>query len=149
MKSASTHKHSGFLPALLRLKCPHCRQGNMFVNPNSYGKGFMKMHRNCPVCGQDLDPEPSFYYGTGYVSYALAVAVSVASFITWWVIIGFSFHDTRFFWWIGINAVLLLALQPYLMRLSRTMWLSFFVKYDKECTVTELKAETDSKHLRA
>jgi hypothetical protein len=30
----------------------------------------------------------------------------------------------------GVNAFLLIALQPILMRLSRTLWLSWFVKYD-------------------
>lgn len=89
------------------------------------------MYDTCPVCGQKMEIEPSFYYGTGYVSYALSVALTVASFVAWWVIIGMSLKDDRFFWWIGLNAVLLLAAQPYLMRLSRTVWLSFFVRYDK------------------
>jgi hypothetical protein len=29
----------------------------------------------------------------------------------------------------GTNAVILVLLQPVLMRLSRTIWLSFFVRY--------------------
>jgi hypothetical protein len=104
----------------------------MFVNKRSYSKKFMQMNDNCPVCGQPMEIEPAFYYGTGYVSYSLSVAVTVASFIAWWVIIGLSLHDNRFFWWIGFNAVLLIILQPYLMRLSRTSWLAFFVRYDKQ-----------------
>jgi hypothetical protein len=83
------------------------------------------MHEKCPMCGQPIEIEPSFYYGTGYVSYALAVLVTIASFIVWWLIVGLSLHDNRFFWWIGLNAVLLLVLLPNLMRLSRTVWLSF------------------------
>ncbi len=90
------------------------------------------MPDHCPVCGQPMEIETGFYYGTGYVSYALAVAVTVASFIAWWVLIGMSLSDNRFFWWMGTNAVLLIALQPYLMRLSRTIWLSFFVKYQPD-----------------
>lgn len=132
METPKQHPHPKYIPSVLKLKCPHCRQGDMFVNRCSYSKGFMKMNDTCPVCGQPMEIEPSFYYGTGYVSYALAVAITVASFIAWWVIIGMSVHDNRFFWWIGLNAVLLLALQPYLMRLSRTVWLSFFVRYDKD-----------------
>jgi hypothetical protein len=54
------------------------------------------------------------------------------------VIVGLSLHDNRFFWWIGWNAALLLVLQPYLMRLSRTVWLSFFVKYDKNAIACEI-----------
>ena len=88
------------------------------------------MNETCPVCGQRTEIEPGFYYGTGYVSYALSIAICVASFIAWWLIIGLSIHDSRLFWWLGFNALLLLGLQPWLMRLSRTLWLSWFVKYD-------------------
>ena len=89
------------------------------------------MNENCPVCGQTTDMEPGFYYGTSYVSYALAVALSTATLILWWLIIGFSLHDNRFFWWMGVNAFLLVAIQPLLMRLSRTIWLSFFIRYSE------------------
>lgn len=121
----------GYIPSLLQSKCPRCRTGDLFIYKSAYHQKFLQMHEQCLVCGQPTEIEPHFYYGTGYVSYALAVAVSVASFVAWWVIIGFSLQDQRFFWWMGFNAVLLLALQPPLMRLSRTIWLSFFVKYKK------------------
>mgnify|MGYP006188743153 FL=1 len=88
------------------------------------------MNEQCPVCGQQTEIEQGFYYGTGYVSYALTVAFSVSTFITWWVLIGVSVNDNRVFWWLGINALVMLLLQPYFMRLSRTVWLSFFVKYN-------------------
>jgi len=77
-----------------------------------------------------LEIEVGFYYGTSYVSYALTVALSAATCVAWWVIIGFSLQDSRFFMWMGFNIVALLLAQPYLMRLSRTLWLSFFVHYN-------------------
>lgn len=92
----------------------------------------MKMNERCPVCGQPLDMEPGFYYGTNMVSYSLAVLISIASFAVWWIFIGFSLQDKRFFLWLGINAVLLVLLQPPLMRLSRTVWLAFFVPYSPD-----------------
>ena len=98
------------------------------------------MHHNCPVCGQPTEIETGFYYGTGYVSYALTVAFSVASFIIWWLIIGFSLDDTRFFWWMGINAVVLILIQPLIMRLSRSLWLSWFVKYDPDWKTNKIEA---------
>ena len=55
------------------------------------------MHKNCPECGQPTEIEVGFYYGTGYVSYALTVALSVASFVAWYVVIGMSVDDNRFF----------------------------------------------------
>ncbi len=93
----------------------------------------MKMPEKCPVCGQVMEIEPGFYYGTGYVSYALTVAFSVAAFVAWWVIIGISVDDTRVFWWMGLNAFSLIVLMPWFMKLSRTIWLSFFVKYNPPC----------------
>jgi hypothetical protein len=88
------------------------------------------MYDKCPVCEQRMEIEVGFYYGTAYVSYALTVAISVSTFVAWWVLIGMSVNDNRFFWWLGINISLLIILQPYLMRLSRAIWLSFFVRYN-------------------
>ncbi len=117
---------------IIKCKCPRCRSGNMFAERNPYNlKKTMKMHEKCEVCGQPFDIEVGFYYGSSYVSYALAVAFSVASLLVWWVFIGLSTNDNRFFYWMGINAVVLVLLQPVLMRLARAIWLSFFVRYDK------------------
>jgi hypothetical protein len=118
---------------LLQCKCPRCRKGNMFIDPNPWHlKNTMKMNRECPVCKQTLDIEVGFYYGSSYVSYALSIALSVATFIVWWMTIGFSLDDNRFFYWLIFNSVFLVVLQPYLMRLARTGWLAFFVRYDRD-----------------
>lgn len=120
------------LLSVLQNKCPRCRRGKLFVESNPYRlRSFMKMNENCPVCGQASEPETGFYFGTGYVSYALSIALSVATFVAWWVLIGFSLHDNRLFWWLGINGILLVLMQPLLMRVSRTIWLAFFVYYDE------------------
>lgn len=92
----------------------------------------MEMNKECPVCAQPTEIEVGFYYGTGYVSYALTVALSVATLVAWWVLIGFSTEDNRFFYWVIANAVLLIALQPWLMRVARSLWISWFVKYDAD-----------------
>jgi uncharacterized protein (DUF983 family) len=127
------NKKRGYLSSTLSCRCPRCREGKLFKNGISISlKKNMAMNVLCQVCGQPSEKEPGFYYGTGYVSYALAVAISVASFVAWYVIIGMSVKDNRFFYWLASNAVLLLVLQPWLMRLSRSIWLSWFVKYDPE-----------------
>lgn len=130
MNSAS---RPNYFVSTLDNRCPRCRTGRIFESSNPYDlKNTVKMHPTCPVCGQPTEIEVGFYYGTGYVSYALTVAFSVATFIAWWVIIGFSTEDNRFFYWLGTNAALLLIFQPIIMRLSRSLWLSWFVKYDPE-----------------
>ena len=113
----------------------------MFTQPNPWKlKKTLHMHGKCPECGQPFELEVGFWYGTGYVSYALSFALSVATFIAWWVLVGLSTEDTRFFWWMGLNAVLLVVLQPWLMRLSRSIYLYFFVSYDPNYKQTAVKS---------
>ncbi|MEJ7684328.1 MAG: DUF983 domain-containing protein [Segetibacter sp.] len=90
------------------------------------------MHEKCPVCSQPTEIEVGFYYGTGYVSYALTFAYCVATFIAWWVLLGFSLYDNSIIYWLVFNGVSLLLLQPVFMRLSRSLWLSWFVRYDPD-----------------
>ena len=131
MSKSRVKKVNGYLRSVFNHKCSRCRTGDIFQDRSSYKfKSFMKMNETCPVCEQPMEIEVGFYYGTGYVSYVLAVGLSVASLIAWWATIGVSLNDNRFFWWMGFNAVLLIVLQPYLMRLSRAIWLSFFVPYN-------------------
>lgn len=124
-----------YLLSVLRNRCPRCREGYIFQSKNPYAlkhHRFMKMHERCPVCGQVTDIEVGFYYGTGFVSYGITILFSVATFVLWWLIFGFSINDNSVFWWLGVNAALLILLQPVFMRFSRTLWLSWFVKYDPD-----------------
>jgi len=90
------------------------------------------MPTQCEVCGQPMEIEVGFYYGTGYVSYALTVAISVAVFVAYWVLVGISINDNSLFYYLGVNALVLVLSMPYIMRLSRSIWLSFFVKFDPD-----------------
>lgn len=61
--------------AILKRKCPRCREGRIFKHsPLNYLK-FYEMYENCPNCGQTFHPEPGFYFGAMYVSYAFSVAL--------------------------------------------------------------------------
>ncbi len=133
-------KSKGYLSTVIRCHCPRCREGKLFQFPISIKlKKNMLMNKECPVCGQPSEIEVGFYYGTSYVSYILTILISVLSFIAWWFTIGMSLNDNRFFFWIGFNAVLLLLMQPWLMRLSRSFWISLFIKYNPDWKQTELE----------
>ncbi|MBI5856374.1 MAG: DUF983 domain-containing protein [Sphingobacteriales bacterium] len=126
-------RNRGYLSSVFGCHCPRCREGKLFKNKMTFRfKKNMQMNEICPVCGQPSELEVGFYYGTSYVSYALTVALSVASLIAWWVIIGLSTDDNRFFFWLGFNALLLFLLQAWLMRFSRSIWISWFVKFDRD-----------------
>ena len=125
--------HRGYFATVLNCRCPRCRDGKLFQNPISISlKKNLQMNKVCTVCRQPSEIEVGFYYGTSYVSYVLTVAMSIATLIAWWVIVGLSVNDNRFFYWMGFNAVLLLVLQPWLMRFSRSLWISWFVKHDPD-----------------
>lgn len=134
------------------MKCPRCRRGPMFVNNNPWNlRKVFKMPVRCPECSQLYELEVGFWYGTGYVSYALSVVVSAITFVAWFVLIGMSVQDSRFFWWMGLNVALLLILQPWLMRISRVLWLYFFVRYDpdfKNTKSTTFDYESESYYIR-
>lgn len=121
----------GFVSAL-QCKCPRCRKGKMFATRNPYNlKQTLNMHKECVECKQPFELEVGFYYGSSYVSYGMSIALSVASLIAWYVFVGLSIYDNRFVYWLVFNALLLLVMQPLLMRLARSIWLAFFVSYDK------------------
>src|ERR1700737_983676 len=102
--------------SLLQNKCPRCREGKLFVGKTSWRfRKNLNMHKYCPSCGQPTEIEVGFYYGTGYVSYALTVGLSLLTFAFWYLVIGMSTDDNRFFYWLTFNAVLLILMQPYLM----------------------------------
>ena len=130
---AEERPHRSYLSTVINCYCPRCREGKLFEYPLSirFGRN-MSMHDKCPVCQQPTDIEVGFYYGTGYVSYLIGLLITIVTFLIWLLLIGFSFHDKRFVYWITLNSLLLAGLQPWLMRFSRSLWLSFFVHYDPD-----------------
>jgi uncharacterized protein (DUF983 family) len=119
------------LTSILGLKCPNCRKGHMYTNKSIFPLGkMMEMPERCPVCGQKMELEVGFYYGTGYVSYGLSVAIAIFNIVWYAVLVGFSWKDNSVFWYLGITIVMLILLQPLIMRLSRVLYLYMFVKYD-------------------
>ena len=89
----------------------------------------MNMPDRCEVCGQKMEIEVGFYYGTGYVSYALTVALLAATFVGYWILIGLSYKDNSIFYALGTAIGIALVTQPWLMRLSRVLYLYMFVRY--------------------
>lgn len=124
------------LPSMLKMKCPNCRKGHMFTNKSIFPLGkLLDMPERCPVCGQKMELEVGFYYGTGYVSYALSVGLFFFNLIWYWGLIGLSYKDNSIFYYLITSVTIVLLLQPWLMRISRVLYLYMFVKYGKGNTM--------------
>ena len=121
---------------MLRWKCAKCHDGEVYKTANAYNFSNMdKMHDSCPKCNQTYWPEPGFYYGAMYVSYALSIALSVSVFVA--MIVLWEFEVVRY---LIINTAVLLLAFPWMFRTSRVVWLNFFVHYQKDGN-TAKKAE--------
>ena len=108
--------------------CPVCHRGDMYITKNPYNLSeTLTMYKNCSHCGQKFKIEPSFFFGAMYVSYAVGIAVAVAAFI---IVHFFMGAGLMVSFWSIIGA--LIVLFPIILRISRNIWINFFLKYDPE-----------------
>lgn len=120
----------------LKMRCPNCHRGNLFTNKSIFPLGKMlDMPEHCPVCGQKYEIELGFWYGTGYVSYALSVGLIAALAVIFSLTVGFSWQNNSVFYFIGIMIGAMVLLQPIIMRYSRVLYIYFFVKYGEGTTI--------------
>lgn len=108
--------------ALLALRCPHCHQGRLFTHSALNLAHFADMPAHCPVCAVPFEPEPGFYWGAMFISYAFSVAIVLAVGALVYVLGGNP--DT----WVYVLAVAAatLVLAPAALRYSRALMLYWF-----------------------
>ena len=125
-------KKGSKLYSILTGSCPKCHQESMYSDANPYHLGSLfKMHERCSHCSTKYKMEPSFFYGAMYVSYAVGIAFAVAAFVIAFLFIGTSLVNT----FIAIVATLVVFM-PVIIRLSRNIWINFFVSYDPSALKT-------------
>ncbi len=117
-----------FLGNIISHKCPKCRKGPLFTHKAYDLKHFSKMPKQCECCNQPYELEPSFYYGAMYVSYALQVALLVTVFTAYQILYPDVDVMIMIATVIGVSAIL----YPVIIRLSRSIWIHFFVSFSKE-----------------
>tara|TARA_B100000900_G_scaffold30786_1_gene23354 strand:+ start:2274 stop:2666 length:393 start_codon:yes stop_codon:yes gene_type:complete len=106
--------------------CPKCHKEPMYIIKNPYHLyTTLKMHESCKHCTTKYKIEPSFFYGSMYVSYIVGVAFSVASFI-----ITHLFLERSLKMSFAAIVITLVCFMPVIMRLSRNIWINLFMNYD-------------------
>jgi uncharacterized protein (DUF983 family) len=120
-------KKGSKLNSILTGSCPKCQNESMYVEKNIFKlTKILSMNDHCSHCGLKYQIEPSFFYGAMYVSYALNVAVGVAAFIIAYLFFNSSLKQA----FIAIIISIIVAF-PYVMRLSRNIYINLFVSYNE------------------
>lgn len=113
------------LYSILKLKCPRCHDGKLFIVSNAWRlKKVLDMPDRCPVCGQDYIIEPGFYSGALWTSYPIVVTMDIL------LLTPLFFYPDYFVLNLIVMAAVSLLLQPIIMRLGRAIWINIFVDYD-------------------
>lgn len=90
------------------------------------------MNEHCEYCNEDFEVETGFYQGAMYMSYIITSAMCILLLP---VYIAFNFSREKFldnaFYYIGACAIMLVVAAPYVVQLSRAVWLMIHVKYFK------------------
>ena len=120
-----TGANESVLSAIIRQRCPRCREGKIF--PHSIFLGFPKMSERCPVCDLKFQREEGYFLGAMYISFGLALAIIALIAALVWIVTG---------WWITKvtiwAVVLFLPLSPAIALLSRVLWIHLDQAFDPE-----------------
>lgn len=110
-------------------KCPKCHEGQLFEtnNPYNFAEG-LKMKKECECCGQTYEPEPYFYTGAMYISYAITVLITALVFVS---SVTFSQETPSLLQFTLTETIALAIMIPVTFRLARATWLNIFVHYQE------------------
>lgn len=115
------------LENILKCKCPRCYSGYMFEEHNHYNlKKLFALNEKCEACDLTFAPEPRYYDGAMFVSYALSVAIVITMFVAFNVL----FEAPNLIVMISSTIGLAALLSPLTFRISRGIWIHIFFKFD-------------------
>ena len=105
--------------AILGGKCPQCRHGSMFPVSIFSFRRLIAVNHYCDHCGANFQPEPDFFYGAMYISYAFSVALVISSLVAMNVL----FEEPELWMYITTVVVSNLFLFPAMLRYSKILYL--------------------------
>ncbi len=111
--------------------CPKCHQESMYTVKNPYHlSDTLKINERCSHCDTKYRMEPSFFYGSMYVSYGVGIAFAVAAFVISYLLLKSSLMTA----FVSI-VITTIVFGPIIMRLSRNIWINLFLNYDKNLVI--------------
>lgn len=122
--SFSNTKHRSLFRSIMDMKCPKCREGDLFINNTlSFQKPF-DMPKQCPNCKLNYMPEPGFYFGAMFISYGVSIVFSLS------LCLSLVFY---FEWSVNAAMALLIFISVlsyiWVFKISRSLWIHFIIKF--------------------
>lgn len=102
--------------SFLQCTCPRCGNDKVFLYPITNLRRFTKTKLVCANCQLTYQPEPGFFFGAMYWSYAMLVALIVTLSILFSI---FGKLETGVYW----IPVIIILLLPLIFRYSRMLML--------------------------
>jgi uncharacterized protein (DUF983 family) len=106
--------------AILRQRCPRCRQGRVF-------RGALEMNPCCPVCGLSFEREQGYFLGAMYFSYLLSIPPVLLLVLLVWRLTPWRFDIV-----LAAAFVAYLPFVPAVTRFARVLWLYVDRHFDPE-----------------
>ena len=118
-------KERGLLKSVFDMTCPKCRTGGLFETPTfSFQKPFEMLNR-CPHCNQKYMLEPGFYFGAMFISYGITGWLCLAIVGGCMLVFGMNVWTS-----FGLLILICAILYVWFFRISRSIWIHGWVKYD-------------------
>src|SRR5262245_51610211 len=104
------------LQAILRQRCPRCREGKIFRAPML--RGWLAMNSRCPIWRLKFEREQGYFVGAAYVSYGISLLPILLLVIFFWRVVKLQ-YDRALFAAVGAY----LPFVPFVVRMSRVLWM--------------------------
>ena len=121
-------KKISLFQSVVALKCPRCRQGDLFCKPGLIRyNNVLEMPEKCPNCGQVYEIEPGFWIGALWMSYPIVVAIELPFLFA--ALLTTNYSPWLFF---GLMLLAFVVFFPLLLRLGRSIWIHISIRYDNQ-----------------
>jgi hypothetical protein len=115
------------VPAMLMMRCPSCRKSHVFINKSIFPLSELVFLKDeCEICGQKMKSEKN---NGGGINYALTMILFFLNLCWYAPIFGISYKDNSVYYYLITSTIIVLLAQPYLMRLSRIIYLYLYVGF--------------------
>ena len=112
--------------SIIKLKCPKCRQGDLFIKKGLFRyTNSLQMDECCTVCQQKYEIEPGFWIGALWTSYPIVVAIEVPFLLM-------ALLSKTISPWVSFSLMLVAfaVFYPLMLRLGRSIWIHISIKHD-------------------